>query len=104
LNRAREWKCEAVVARAIRSSWERFELADATPLSAWAGRYVPTPNDLRWLRGYTGADRRYARQALAGLRTIRGVKGKAAYVRAHLGDVPRLLRTARVLTSGRGRH
>jgi hypothetical protein len=96
LDRARQWRCEAVVARAIRSSWDLYAVADTTALSAWAQRYTPRPEEVRAMRAYVGKERRYARQALGGLRAVHGVTEKASYVRAHLGA-----RTVRRLLGGR---
>jgi hypothetical protein len=115
LQRAAEWRCEAVVSRAVGRSWELFGLADKTPLSVWAARYIATPQDERALRAYIGTHRMYSRQALGGLPAVRGILAKAAYLRAlvrpdraasdHLGggNLRRIIRTARVLVSGKAR-
>jgi hypothetical protein len=101
----RRWRCEPIVARAICDSWEVFQLADPTALTAWSHRYAMSPEELRQMRAYIGEDRRYARQAIGGFTALRGFKAKASYVRAHIGggNFHRVLRSARALASGRSR-
>jgi hypothetical protein len=77
---ARAWAGEAVLALAVRSAWERFALADAVLLSAWADRYISSKKERRFLAGYR--TRRFAHEALDSLQVIKGVRSKAAFLRA----------------------
>ncbi|MGH8900386.1 MAG: nucleotidyltransferase family protein [Egibacteraceae bacterium] len=77
---ASAWAGEAVLALAVRLAWERFALADAVPLSAWARRYTPSRRERRFLLSYR--TRRFAHKALDSLQVIKGVRSKAAFLRA----------------------
>ena len=78
------WQARVVVWHAINTTWQTFELADITPLTVWAAGYRPSPNELRQLAVYHGPERSYASKAFRAVRTIPGVRAKAAYVGAHL--------------------
>jgi len=81
LGRARSWRAESVVARAVSLTWDALGLVPA-PLSRWAGTYRPDRFQARSLRAYTSESRSYATQAAAGVAAIAGVTAKVAYVRA----------------------
>ncbi len=81
LDRARSWRAESVVARAVTLSWNALDLAPAS-LSRWATSYRPDRFQARSLRAYTSDARSYATQTAAGIAAIPGVTAKAAYVRA----------------------
>lgn len=81
VDRVAPWQGQAVVARAVTLAWQRFALADRTPLSQWAARYEPGRVEQRRLTASL-AGRRYAAKALASLPVIPGVRGKAAFAAA----------------------
>ncbi len=81
LDRARAWRAESVVARAVTLSWDALGL-EPSPLSRWAGSYQPDRFEARSLRAYTSDARSYATQTAAGVAAIPGLTAKAAYVRA----------------------
>lgn len=81
LERARHWRGEAVVARAVRRTWEVFALADVVPLSVWAERYDADRWERRALGTYRGPGRSEAARALTALPAIPGVAAKAAFLR-----------------------
>ena len=60
---------EAVVARAIRSTWDELRLADVLLASAWASAYQPARRDTVHLSVY-GASSNYAARSFAAVRTI----------------------------------
>ena len=57
---ASEWRVTSSVARAIRLSWETFDLADKIGLSSWALRYESAAPPRRAVNGRTGAAHRLA--------------------------------------------
>ncbi len=77
----RRWRAEIVLARAISLAWNTFELVE-TPASVWAAQYSGDGFERRALDAYTGPDRSYARQMLAGLPAVSGLPAKASYVRS----------------------
>ena len=79
---AADWRAEAVLALAVRSTWDAFALADATALSFWAYRYEPEPWERRALAVYKRPDTGYAARSLAAVRAIQGASNKVAFVRA----------------------
>jgi hypothetical protein len=81
---AESWRCGAVVARAIRLTWETLDLADAAPLSTWAGRYRSQPRERRLLDSYLSGDGSYTRRALSAIFVIPRPRDKLAYARALL--------------------
>jgi hypothetical protein len=83
LARARRWHGEAVVARATRLACTWFGWTPTTVLDAWAGGYVTTARDRRWMAAYVGGGRSYAGQMLVGLEAIPGVRDRVAYVTAN---------------------
>jgi hypothetical protein len=62
---ASRWKAEAVLARAMRQTWDVLHLTAAHPLAEWASRYEPSRRDRCWLDVYIGEERSFAAQALA---------------------------------------
>ncbi|HEX5613920.1 MAG TPA: nucleotidyltransferase family protein [Acidimicrobiia bacterium] len=79
---AARWRCRAVVQRAVRLARHALVVDDLGPIAAWAGEYRPDRFERAGLRAYVAADRSYALQAAAGVRAVRGVRNRAAYVRA----------------------
>jgi hypothetical protein len=79
---ASDTKLEAVVARAVRLAWTTFALADVTGLSRWALSFQPTEAEQRILDMYVGDDPSWGARAVESARRVRGVRGKAAYLRA----------------------
>ncbi len=83
LERARRWRADAVVARAIRLAWSRLGL-ETTPILEWASAHRPDRFQARALRAYTAPSRSYATQVVAGITAVPGVPEKVAYMRALL--------------------
>ncbi len=79
---ARELGVESVVARAVLLARARLALDEPLPCEAWALAYRPTARDRRMLRAYVGEERSYAAQMFAGARAVKGLRARAAYVRA----------------------
>jgi hypothetical protein len=77
---AEAWQAEAVIALAIRQSWETLQLADETALTAWARRYEPDQRSMRTIASYQVSHARYATQSWASLRALPDVATKAAFV------------------------
>jgi hypothetical protein len=78
------WQCGIVVRRAIGLTWDAFGL-DATPeVVRWARELQPTTFERQALHAYSGANRSYARQTVAGLHAVRGLGAKAMYAGALL--------------------
>lgn len=75
------WRGQAVVALAVRLTWETFELADVNSMSVWAQRYEPDRSELRALRAYTN-QRSAAAQALTGVAAVPGTGAKVAFLKA----------------------
>jgi hypothetical protein len=75
------WQTAAVVSQAIRMTWDRFELADATPLTAWARSYEPNRHEEAALALYRG-DRSWGAQAVASLPFVFGLRRKMSYLTA----------------------
>lgn len=81
---AEDWRCRAVVARAISLAWETLDLDDVVPLSNWGLRYRSHPRERRLLDAYLGGDGSYTRRALSALFVIQRPRDKLAYARALL--------------------
>ena len=62
---AREWQCEAVVARAVTAAWEQLAITELPPIVEWARRYEPTRRDRFLLASHTGPARSFTRHAAA---------------------------------------
>jgi hypothetical protein len=107
------WKAEAVVARAVRLTWDTLKLADVVSLSVWAHRYQPSDRERRALAVYTTRHSSYAAKSLQAVRAIPRLRDKAAFIRAltfpqrsyiqdhRLGFVTRLRRAAGGVRDGR---
>jgi hypothetical protein len=112
---AERWRAKAVVALAVRSTWDTLGLADATALSFWAYRYEPEPWESRALSVYRRPETGYAARSIASIRVIRGGGRKLAFLRAlafprrdyvegrHRGFAQRWWRGARDVTPRRRR-
>jgi Uncharacterised nucleotidyltransferase len=83
LERARRWRADAVVARAVRLAWSRLSL-ESTSVLEWAVAHRPDRFQARALRAYTAPSRSYATQVVAGIAAVPGVPEKVAYMRALL--------------------
>lgn len=83
LAHAQQWRARIVVARAITTAWRTLRLAPS-PESEWAAAYQPDRFEARSIAAYAGAERSYARQMAAGVRAVRGIPAKLAYVRSLL--------------------
>jgi hypothetical protein len=80
---AASWQADAVVARAVRLTWQAFGLDVAvSPLAAWATTYRPDHVERRALAAYTDPHGGYSARSAAALRAVPGVRDKAAYLRA----------------------
>jgi hypothetical protein len=81
------WRCAAVVRRAVELTSALLAVdLDATP-AHWVLEARPSSFERRALRSYTGPDRTYASQVVAGIYAVRGVRAKTEYARSLL--VPR---------------
>jgi len=79
---AQSWRAEAVLATAIRETWQAFDLADVTALTAWAGRYPFTDHDRRLLALYRRPDPPYSALALSSLSALPRMRDRVAFVTA----------------------
>ena len=77
----KRWRAEIVLARAISLTWDALQLA-ATPVSEWATAFSGDRFERSALSAYVGADRSYARQMLAGLPAVSGLRAKIFYIRS----------------------
>jgi hypothetical protein len=82
--RATRWRAEPVVARAVSLAWETLRIADAVPLSVWAGRYRLDREQQRSLRVYTDHLSTYSAQAVSALWALPTLSERVAYARAML--------------------
>lgn len=79
---AAHWQAEAVVARAVRVTWQTLQIADITALSSWAMRYRPASHEQRDVALYTTPGVSYTAQSLAAVSAIPGLRPKARFVLA----------------------
>ena len=77
-----QWRAHAVIAKAIDLAWSALEPEAEPPLALWARSFEPTAKDVRVLRAYQAREHRWAHQAVAGIRAVRGIRPKAAYATA----------------------
>lgn len=84
LDRARQWRCEAVVADAVNHAWARLQLTVDHDLVRWAREYPITNRDQSHLAAYRGTGRSHARMALDGLSAVGGWTDRARYLHALL--------------------
>ncbi len=82
--RCRAWRCGVVVQRAVGLAWDAFALDSTPEVVRWARRQECSEFENRALLAYVSSDRSYARQAVAGLEAVRGVRAKARYAIALL--------------------
>ena len=82
--RCRAWRCGIVVQRAVALAWDAFALDSTPEVVRWARRQECSEFENRALLAYVSSDRSYARQAVAGLEAVRGVRAKARYAIALL--------------------
>ena len=82
LDLARQWRAEAVVARAVDRAWFTLDLADAVPLSAWAMHRQPRKGDGLLIDAYCGGETS-ARHVIATSRLIPRRRDQFAYMLAH---------------------
>jgi hypothetical protein len=80
----RRWRCGIVVQRATRLAWDAFSITVAPGVLRWARQHEPSAFERRAMQAYLGPDRSYARQAVAGLLAVPGIRAKAAYAGALL--------------------
>ncbi|MGH9025749.1 MAG: nucleotidyltransferase family protein [Acidimicrobiia bacterium] len=87
------WRCGIVVQHAIWLTWSAFGITSATDVVNWARHHEPSAFE-RWaLATYLGPDPSYARQAVAGLWAVTGVRAKAVYARTMLLPNPEYVHT-----------
>jgi hypothetical protein len=83
LDRAREmaarWRAGVVVASAVASAWTVLRLA-RRPAVEWAFHYVPSRFERTALAAYVGPHRSYARQMIAAVPAVPGVRDRVRYV------------------------
>ncbi|MFI5047440.1 MAG: nucleotidyltransferase family protein, partial [Acidimicrobiia bacterium] len=78
---ARRWQCEAVVARAVTTAWERLRLVDRAPIVDWAQRFAPSRREQVLLAAHEGPARAFSRH-LAAIAVLPGVRDRVAYATA----------------------
>jgi hypothetical protein len=79
---SKNWHGEAVVALAIRTACDVLGVAPEFEVAQWAHAYRTTERDRRYLAAYVESSRSYARQALAGVTAVRGIRAKVSYIAA----------------------
>ncbi len=97
LTMARGWRAEAVVARAIITTWDELALTVRPPLVEWAFGYEPNRTDRLLLAAHEGPARAFTRHAAA-VFVLPTTADRLAYVRAIAIPQPKYLE-ARGLTS-----
>lgn len=80
---AARWRGEAVLARAVTSAWDLFDLP-GTELSRWAATYHPTADEQRSLRTYLDPRMGYAARSFVALRAVPGARARFAFAWALL--------------------
>jgi hypothetical protein len=78
---ARRWQAEAVVARAIVTTWTELALTDRPPVVEWAFRYEPTRRERLLLAAHQGPARAFTRHVAAVL-VLSGTGDRLAYLHA----------------------
>lgn len=78
---SRQWRAQAVLARAVGIAWDRFALPP-TDLSLWARGYGPTPPERRALATYLDPELGYAARSFAAIGVVRGPWQKARFAGA----------------------
>jgi hypothetical protein len=78
---ARSWRCEAVVAHAITTTWDTLGLTFGSPLVDWARNYRPSRTERLLLAAHQGSARAFTRP-LAAIWLLPGFTDRIAYVRS----------------------
>jgi hypothetical protein len=78
------WQGEAVLAQAVRATWDTLQIADMTTLSTWADRYRASPREERDLSVYLDPGATFAGKSYAAVRGIPRLPDRLAYLRALL--------------------
>lgn len=81
LRLARDWRAEAVLARALTETWTALAPATSPALVEWARRYRAGRLERMLVASHTGAARAYTRHATA-LVVVSGLRARLAYLRA----------------------
>jgi hypothetical protein len=81
LTMARSWRAEAVVARAIVTTWDVLALTQRPPLVNWAFNYAPGRTDRMLLAAHEGPARAFTRHAAAVV-VLPDVDARLAYLHA----------------------
>jgi hypothetical protein len=112
IEQAAKWRGRAVIAAAAGAAARTLRLSSVGPLLPWASAYEPDRFERMALRVHTDPYASYASQAAAGVWAVRGVRSRAAYLRALLLPSAGYLeerdgtyrhRLARALAHGRSR-
>jgi hypothetical protein len=80
--RATMWNAEAVLARAVRKTWQLLQIEDITALSRWAEVRRETEGERRRLAAYDRRGSPYTARALDALPYVDGVGAKIAFARS----------------------
>jgi hypothetical protein len=83
-DRCRLWRCGIVVQRGVDHAWEAFGLEPTAEVVRWARSYEPTRFERQALYAYRNGHGTYARQAVAGLGALDGLRAKLTYAAALL--------------------
>ncbi len=76
------WQADAVVAAAVRASWDLLEVSVSTGLSTWAQGYVPSRAERRALDLHRSRHANLATKSVAAVTAIDGLRRKGAFLRA----------------------
>jgi len=82
LQRAQRWHADTVVAAAVRTTKTAFDWTPPPELDAWTAHHHDSRRRQRWLAGYVGESRSYARQMIDGFQAVSGPADKVAYALA----------------------
>jgi hypothetical protein len=80
LGLAADAEATALVARAVKASWQRLDLADSLPITRWAQRYEPSRRERTLMRSYLGRRRSYATKAFDSIRVLPTARDRLAYL------------------------
>jgi hypothetical protein len=79
---ASSWAGEAVIAHAIRTTWQTLQLTDVVALSVWAATQTSRTRDARELRRATSPGYTHTARALDSLRAIHPLRDRLVYLSA----------------------
>jgi Uncharacterised nucleotidyltransferase len=79
---ASQWAGAAVIAHAIRTTWQTLQLTDVVALSAWAAKHTPGVGDRRELRRATSPGYTNTARALDSARAIHPMRDRLVYLSA----------------------